>query len=138
MANLKALKTKRQSIIKTRKVTRAMEAVSAVKMRKAQESALGGRAYANGALRILRNLSNTVETQNHPLREKRTKGKKAHYCKLWATPSRSLCKGQKSHGSNRPDITAKEKKKQANHYSAHANPLQASQQNQYKALKPYS
>jgi len=76
MAGLKQLKLKRASINKTRKVTRAMEAVSAVKMRKAQESALGGRAYATGALRILRNLSDTADTKNHFMREARTKGKR--------------------------------------------------------------
>ncbi|MAZ67719.1 ATP synthase F1 subunit gamma [bacterium] len=75
MAGLKQLKSKRESINKTRKVTRAMEAVSAVKMRKAQERALGGRAYAAGALRILSNLSGSVDTQNHFMMQPRTQGK---------------------------------------------------------------
>ena len=43
---LKHIKLKIASTKKTSTVTRAMEAVSAVKMRKAQERALGGRAYA--------------------------------------------------------------------------------------------
>lgn len=75
MAGLKQLKSKRESINKTRKVTRAMEAVSAVKMRKSQERALGGRAYAAGALRILSNLSGSVDTQNHFMMQPRTQGK---------------------------------------------------------------
>lgn len=74
MASLKQLKLKRESINKTRKVTRAMEAVSAVKMRKAQERALGGRAYATGAMRILNNLAQTSEADSHELFQTRTKG----------------------------------------------------------------
>ncbi len=75
MAGLKQLKLKRQSVNKTRQVTKAMEAVSAVKMRKAQERALGGRAYAAGALRILGNLSNSMDVRGHFMQEERTKGK---------------------------------------------------------------
>ncbi len=67
MANLKQLKIKRQSVDKTRKVTKAMEAVSAVKMRKSQEHALAGRAFAQVALRILRAVSSDTEHLRHPL-----------------------------------------------------------------------
>jgi len=75
MASLKALKLKRQSVNKTRKVTRAMEAVSAVKMRKAQERALAARAYARAALRILSQISDKADFKNTPLTELRTHGK---------------------------------------------------------------
>ena len=75
MASLKQLKEKRQSINKTRKVTRAMEAVSAVKMRKAQERALGARGYATAALRILAQVSDSADFKNTPLTEKRAEGK---------------------------------------------------------------
>lgn len=44
-----------------------MEAVSAVKMRKAQERALGGRAYAAAALTILERLASAQEVKMHPL-----------------------------------------------------------------------
>lgn len=44
-----------------------MEAVSAVKMRKAQERALGGRAYAAAALTILERLAGSQEIKAHPL-----------------------------------------------------------------------
>jgi F-type H+-transporting ATPase subunit gamma len=64
---LKHIKLKILSVKKTSTVTRAMEAVSAVKMRKAQERALGGRAYAAAALSILERISGTVELKNHPL-----------------------------------------------------------------------
>ena len=62
---LKQIKNKIKSVQRTGKVTKAMEAVSAVKMRKSQERALKGRAYGEAALRILLNLSQSTEVQNH-------------------------------------------------------------------------
>lgn len=65
--SLKAVKSKIKSIDKTRQVTKAMEAVSAVKMRKSQASAIGVRPYALSALKILRSISGSIEATNHPL-----------------------------------------------------------------------
>src|SRR4051812_2154249 len=62
---LKQIKNKIKSVQRTSKVTKAMEAVSAVKMRKSQERALKGRAYAEAALRILQNISRSADVQNH-------------------------------------------------------------------------
>jgi len=67
MAGLKAIKTKIRSIEKTEKVTKAMEAVSAAKMRKAQQVAISSRAYARAATSILARLSGTKQFSNHPL-----------------------------------------------------------------------
>lgn len=67
MAGLKAIKLKIRSVEKTRKVTKAMEAVSAVKMRRSQQRALAGRAYARAAVSILARVSHARELQNHPL-----------------------------------------------------------------------
>ena len=67
MASLKNIKLKIQSYKKTGTVTHAMEAVSAVKMRKGQERALGGRAYAAAALSVLERLSGTIDIARHPL-----------------------------------------------------------------------
>ena len=72
MANLKSIKSKIVSYKKTGTVTHAMEAVSAVKMRKSQERALSGRAYAAAALSILQRLSGTAALKNHALLEVRT------------------------------------------------------------------
>lgn len=68
---LKDIKLKIQSVKKTSTVTRAMEAVSAVKMRKAQERALGGRAYAAAALTILERISGSQDLQQQPLMQLR-------------------------------------------------------------------
>ncbi len=65
--SLKSVKSKIKSIDKTRQVTKAMEAVSAVKMRKSQASAIGIRPYALSALQILQSISGSIEATNHPL-----------------------------------------------------------------------
>lgn len=64
---LKDIKTKIKATERTHKVTRAMEAVSAVKMRKTQQSALAGRPYARAALSILARLSGSADVTRHPL-----------------------------------------------------------------------
>ena len=71
MANLKSIKTKILSYKKTGTVTHAMEAVSAVKMRKGQERALSGRSYAAAALSVLERLSSTADIARHPLMRER-------------------------------------------------------------------
>ena len=64
---LKDIKTKIQATERTHKVTRAMEAVSAVKMRKTQGAALAGRPYARAALQVLARLSGSADLACHPL-----------------------------------------------------------------------
>ena len=71
MASLKNIKLKIRSVEKTRKVTKAMEAVSASKMRKSQTKALGGRAYARAAVSILARVSGAKELILHPLTQER-------------------------------------------------------------------
>jgi len=64
---LKDIKAKIQATERTHKVTRAMEAVSAVKMRKTQSAAIGGRPYARAALSILARLSGSADLARHAL-----------------------------------------------------------------------
>jgi F-type H+-transporting ATPase subunit gamma len=64
---LKDIKSKIKATERTHKVTRAMEAVSAVKMRKTQATAIAGRAYARAALSILARLSGSSDVIRHPL-----------------------------------------------------------------------
>ncbi len=71
MAGLKNIKIKIQSVKKTGKVTRAMEAVSAVKMRKSQERALSSRPYARAALSVLARVSGMEDMSKHPLTQVR-------------------------------------------------------------------
>jgi len=71
MSNLRAIKEKIQSVKKTHQVTKAMEAVSGVKMRKAQLAALVARPYAMAAFRILSRITRSVDIARHPLVEAR-------------------------------------------------------------------
>lgn len=73
---LKQIKNKIIATKKTGKVTKAMEAVSAVKMRKSQQKAFIGRPYVHSAMRILGRLSSSSEGLSHPFAVKRTDGKK--------------------------------------------------------------
>ncbi|MGB4076529.1 MAG: F0F1 ATP synthase subunit gamma, partial [Minisyncoccia bacterium] len=68
---LKDIKAKIAATKRMNTVTRAMEAVSAVKMRKTQEAALAGRAYARAAVSILARLSASHDVVRHPLAESR-------------------------------------------------------------------
>ncbi len=73
---LKQVKNKIIATKKTGQVTKAMEAVSAVKMRKSQEKAMQGRPYVRSALRILAKLSRSEEGLSHPFVTRRDSGRK--------------------------------------------------------------
>ena len=72
---LKQIKNKIISTKKTGQVTKAMESVSAVKMRKSQERAFLGRPYVHAALRILGRLAKADHGMQHPLTTVRIEGK---------------------------------------------------------------
>lgn len=69
---LKDIKAKISATNRTHKVTRAMEAVSAAKMRKTQVAALSGRPYARAALSILARLSGSTDLSRHALAKTRS------------------------------------------------------------------
>ncbi|HYE59721.1 MAG TPA: ATP synthase F1 subunit gamma [Candidatus Kapabacteria bacterium] len=64
--NTKAIKRRMKSITNTKKITKAMEMVSAAKMRRAVDAALRTRAYAHMAKELMDQLS-SVETKKMPL-----------------------------------------------------------------------
>lgn len=70
MASLRAIKNKISSVKKTHQVTKAMETVSATKMRKAQSAALRARQYAVSAFKILARISDSIDLSSHPLVKK--------------------------------------------------------------------
>ncbi len=72
---LKQIKNKIVSTKKTGKVTKAMESVSAVKMRKSQERALSSRPYVLGATAMLERLIVGSKGVSHPLMAARTGSK---------------------------------------------------------------
>ncbi len=64
-----------------------MEAVSAVKMRKSQERAIKGRPYAEASLRILENISQSLDVKNHHFF---TKDEGTHDCVIVITSDKGL------------------------------------------------
>jgi F-type H+-transporting ATPase subunit gamma len=72
---LKQIKNKIVATKKTGQVTKAMESVSAVKMRKSQERAFLSRPYVHAALRILGRLAKADHGMQHPLTTPRESGR---------------------------------------------------------------
>lgn len=67
MASMKDIRRRIKGIKSTGKITRAMEMISAVKMRKAVEAVIAIRPYAESALTVLNAVSGTLQKQHHPL-----------------------------------------------------------------------
>ncbi|KKP69712.1 MAG: ATP synthase gamma chain, partial [Candidatus Moranbacteria bacterium GW2011_GWE2_35_164] len=65
MSNSKEIRSRIKSINNTGKITRAMEMVSAAKMRKSTESVLKIREYAHSAWSVLTNLARSFEDYSH-------------------------------------------------------------------------
>jgi F-type H+-transporting ATPase subunit gamma len=72
MASTIALKQRIKSIKGTRQITKAMQLVSASKLRRAQEYAARSRAYRELAYELLQRLSSINEVEQHSLFERRT------------------------------------------------------------------
>jgi len=66
MANAQVLKRRIHSVGNTRQITKAMELVSATKMRRVQETVGRVRVYSDATISILQRLSNSVEAVHHP------------------------------------------------------------------------
>ena len=92
MATAREIRRRIRSVRNIGQVTRAMEAVSASKMRRSQERALASRAYADRAWEILTYLASQPAASKvlHPLLEKRPVRNTGL---LLITPDRGLCGG---------------------------------------------
>lgn len=67
MASLITLKRRISSVRSTRQITKAMQLVSASKLRRAQERALAARPYREAAYGLLGRLASYSEVEEHPL-----------------------------------------------------------------------
>ncbi len=72
MASTIALKRRITSIKNTRQITKAMQLVSASKMRRAQDAAIQSRTYSEVAYELLTRLNGVTEVAREPLFRKRT------------------------------------------------------------------
>jgi F-type H+-transporting ATPase subunit gamma len=66
MASLRDIRRRIKSVKNTRQITKAMELVAASKMKKAQQAALAGRAYASLMAEMLAAVAGRVEESQHP------------------------------------------------------------------------
>ena len=90
MATSRTVKKRIKATENISQITKAMEAVSAVKMRKSEEFALRSRPYAMAALEILKNLSGKIDEADFhsPFLEKRDVKK---ICLLVVASDKGLC-----------------------------------------------
>src|SRR5215467_6338990 len=77
MANARDLRRRIRSIGSTAQITKAMQMVAGLKMRKAQQAALDGRPFAYQLYRIQREATTRMGTFSHPLLERREVRKQA-------------------------------------------------------------
>lgn len=71
MASTRDIRRRIKSVKNTRQITKAMELVAASKMKKAQQAALSGRAYAQLLAKMLARLAPRLEEVSHPFLAKR-------------------------------------------------------------------
>jgi F-type H+-transporting ATPase subunit gamma len=67
MASLQTIKRRIKSVRSTRQITKAMQMVAVSKLRRAQQSALGPKAYTEAARQLLIDLSGQPVVKRHPL-----------------------------------------------------------------------
>ncbi len=91
MAGGKEITTKIRSIENTRKVTSALEMVSASKIRKSQELMNATRPYAHMIRRVMGHLSKANPEYRHPFTVRREETKKVGY--IIVSSDRGLCGG---------------------------------------------
>lgn len=72
--SLKDLRRRVKSIKSTKQITRAMEMVSAAKLRRAQEALLAARPYASKLQELLASLAGSASVESHPLFQERESG----------------------------------------------------------------
>lgn len=89
MESTKTIRRQIQSTKNIAKITKAMQMVSAAKMRRSQAAALIARPYAEAALKLLGNVSSSLESKkDYPLTHKRPVAK---LCLVVITSDKGLC-----------------------------------------------
>jgi F-type H+-transporting ATPase subunit gamma len=94
MAGAREIRTKIKSVQNTRKVTRALEMVSASKIRKAQELMKGSRPYARAMRQLIGHIAKANTEYKHPFLIERDNVKRVGY--IVVSTDRGLCGGLNS------------------------------------------
>lgn len=93
MPSLKDLKNKIASVKNTRKITKAMQMVSAAKLRRAQDAAVAARPYAERMVSVMAGLSASVGTSGGAPRLLAGTGSDRVHLLVVMTAERGLCGG---------------------------------------------
>ena len=91
MASSKAITTKIKSVQSTRKITKAMEMVSASKMKKAQDRMRASRPYVERTFNIVMHIAKANTEYHHPFLQKRDEVKRVGA--IVVTTDKGLCGG---------------------------------------------
>src|SRR5258707_1974689 len=94
MAGAREIRTKIKSVQNTRKVTRALEMVSASKIRKAQELMKASRPYARAMRQLIGHIAKANTEYKHPFLVERSAVKRVGY--IIVSTDRGLCGGLNS------------------------------------------
>jgi len=94
MAGAREIRTKIRSVANTRKVTRALEMVSASKIRKAQELMRASRPYARAMRQVIGHIAHATAEYKHPFMVTRENVKRVGY--VVVSTDRGLCGGLNS------------------------------------------
>jgi F-type H+-transporting ATPase subunit gamma len=94
MAGAREIRTKIKSVANTRKVTRALEMVSASKIRKAQDLMKASRPYARAMRQVIGHLAKANSEYKHPFLNERAEIKRVGY--IIISTDRGLCGGLNS------------------------------------------
>ena len=91
MASLKALRNRINSVISTRKITRAMQMVAAAKLRRAQQTAEAARPYAEAMEAMLANIASSMAGREGAPELLAGRGREQRHLLVIATAERGLC-----------------------------------------------
>lgn len=92
MASIRLLRTRIRSVKNIAQITKAMEMVSASKMKKAQAEALAGKLYADKIFDMVMELSGRTNASKHPLLKK-TLGTSGKRLVILISSNKGLCGG---------------------------------------------
>src|SRR4051794_17989330 len=90
MPSLKAVRTRIASVKSTQKITRAMKLVATAKLRRAQDSIVAARPYANALAEAVAELAARAGSEAHPMLNRRPARRVALVA---LTSDRGLCGG---------------------------------------------
>lgn len=91
MAGTKEIKRRIVSVKNTKKITKAMELVAASKMKRAVNSTLASRLYAEYSWEILTSIAENIKDISHPLFEDDSTADKENFLVVLITSNRGLC-----------------------------------------------